>query len=347
MRPSRHDTAQSQRIVRLGSGRRLAQDRRGDPVHGPGGVAVSPPAAVRRLPAGPGVYRFLDAAGEVLYLGRAADLRRRVPSSWSDLRDRRHLVPMVARVARVEAVGCDSEHEAAWLERNLLERRLPPWNLTPGGQEAPVHIQLDDSGPVPRLSVVHEPDDRPGRRGFGPYLGGSRTRLAVSALRRVFPLDYAGPRLTGTARGLAEVRDVHPRDREGLVRGVTAVLERDEPAMAAFAADLIRRRDAAADAHAFERAARIQAELEAVPWVLAVQRVTVPGAGDHEVHAWAAGVLVSFEVRDGRVRGWTQRPCPRTGALPLLRRSAARWQPFADRAAELAARLSAAGGGET
>jgi excinuclease ABC subunit C len=50
---------------------------------------MSPPAAARRLPAAPGVYRFRDAAGEVLYLGRAVDLRRRVLAYWSDLRDRR------------------------------------------------------------------------------------------------------------------------------------------------------------------------------------------------------------------------------------------------------------------
>ena len=52
---------------------------------------------------------------------------------------------MVARVARVEAVPCDSAHEAAWLERNLLERRKPPWNRSPsGGQESEVWIRLSE-----------------------------------------------------------------------------------------------------------------------------------------------------------------------------------------------------------
>jgi excinuclease UvrABC nuclease subunit len=60
-----------------------------------------------------------------LYLGRSVSLRRRVASYWGDLGDRGHLAAMVARIARVEAVPCDSAHEAAWLERNLLERRKP------------------------------------------------------------------------------------------------------------------------------------------------------------------------------------------------------------------------------
>ena len=84
-----------------------------------------------RLPAAPGVYRFSDAGGRVLYLGRAVSLRRRVVSYWGDLGDRGHLAPMVARTARVEAVVCDSAHEAAWLERNLLRASLPPWNRAP------------------------------------------------------------------------------------------------------------------------------------------------------------------------------------------------------------------------
>jgi len=87
-----------------------------------------PRVAARSLPATAGVYRFRDAVGRALYLGRAGNLRRRVTSYWANLGDRRHLAAMMRWVARVEAVACASEHEAAWLERNLLERHLPPGN---------------------------------------------------------------------------------------------------------------------------------------------------------------------------------------------------------------------------
>ena len=97
------------------------------------------------LPQAPGVYRFRDQDGRVLYVGRAVSLRRRVPSYWGDLGDRGHLAPMVARIARVEAAVCDSAHEAAWLERNLLERRRPPWNRSVGGQESEVWLRLSAS----------------------------------------------------------------------------------------------------------------------------------------------------------------------------------------------------------
>src|ERR1700733_10047122 len=143
-------------------------------------------AVIARLPLTPGVYRFRDAADQVLYLGRATVLRRRVASYWLDLRDRGHLAPMVARVRRIEAVSCDSAHEAAWLERNLLATSLPPWNLTMGGQEHPVYIRLDPRPARPGLSVAHEPANRPaGTAYFGPYLGGRPARAAGKGLGRV------------------------------------------------------------------------------------------------------------------------------------------------------------------
>src|SRR5262245_35925451 len=101
------------------------------------------PPAIGGLPSTPGVYRFRDAGGRVLYIGRASALRSRVASYWPGSAHRGHLAAMVARIARVEAVSCDSLHETAWLERNLLEVSLPPWNRTPGGQENAVYIRMD------------------------------------------------------------------------------------------------------------------------------------------------------------------------------------------------------------
>jgi len=89
-------------------------------------LPATPRGQAARLPLGPGVYRFRDAAGRVLYLGRAVSLRRRVASYWGNLGDRPHLAAMVARIARVEAVPCASAHEAAWLRAPV---RLEPARL--------------------------------------------------------------------------------------------------------------------------------------------------------------------------------------------------------------------------
>src|ERR1700709_2543997 len=162
------------------------------------------PAAGAALPAAPGVYRFRDHSGRVLYVGRAGELRRRVSSYWGDLRDRRHLRRMMLRVARIEALVCDSAHEAAWAERTLLERSLPPWNRIAGGLEVPVSIGLDASPEAPGLCLASaHRRPAPGVRCFGPYLGAGKVRLAVSGLERLYPLGHAGPTRPPGERGLA------------------------------------------------------------------------------------------------------------------------------------------------
>jgi excinuclease ABC subunit C len=295
-------------------------------------VAPIPGAAC--LPLVPGIYRFRDQAGRVLYIGRAVSLRRRVLSYWGELGDRGHLAPMVARITRVEAVACDSAHEAAWLERNLLERHRPPWNRSLGGQEAEVWIRLSASPRTPGLTVVHQPASSD----FGPYLGGQKVRDAVSGLGRVLPLGYAADGQAGTERDMARVRGASPAARAGLARVIAAVLNRDRAAVAELRAGLTARRDAAAAALAFEFAGRLQAELAALDWITGEQKVTQV-QGDADVYGWADGVLVCFEIRGGRMCGWRQRPCGAAAARPHLAGTPPGWADFARHNAELAARL--------
>lgn len=287
-------------------------------------------AQVRRLPAAPGVYRFRDERGRVLYVGRATDLRARAGSYFSALRDRPHLRRMVRQIARVEAVACDSVHEAAWLERNLLEHAMPRWNRTAGGQEVPLYLRLDPGPARPGLRAVHEP--RPGS--FGPYLGGVRARAAVGALHRLFPLPYAGAGLTGAERDMAARLGVTAADRNRLLAGVQAVLRRDPAAVAAAAARLTALRDTASAALHFEHAGRLQEEIRALDWVTCPQRVTAPD-GDFAVAGWSGGVGVRFTVRAGRLCEWTQRP----SASPTVTDGPPGWPAFARRTAELAAAL--------
>jgi excinuclease ABC subunit C len=311
--------------------------------------AGAPPALIGSLPPAPGVYRFRDQRARILYIGRAVNLRRRVASYWGGLGSRGHLAPMVSRIARVQALVCDSEHEAAWLERNLLERELPRWNRSAGGQEVPVYIRLDLRPRSSGLKVVHEARPSPAARHFGPYLGGLRVRLAVSALHRVMPVAYAADGLRGWNRDMARARGIGPSDRAALTEELIAVLERDAEAVAWFRAELTRRRDKAVAELAFERAARLQEEIRAAEWVTSEQKVTQATAADFVVHGWGrehgevgGGLLVSLAVEAGRVRTWRQRPCGRAAADPLVAATPAPWVPFARRNAELAVQLDRA-----
>ena len=296
--------------------------------------------SILQLPRSPGVYRFRDARGTVLYVGRATELRPRVASYWSKLRGRRHLARMVAQIDRIEAVPCDSVHEATWLERNLLERSLPRWNRTRGGQETPVYLRLDTRPGAPGVSVAHVRQEADGLRYFGPYLGGERARHTVSALHRILPLAHTGTRLRGAELDMARTRGIEAMDVDTLAAAVTAVLQRDPAAIAQARSDLEGARDRACAAMAFELAGRIQAELQALKWTSEPQRVTLEDeAADSDVYGWSGGILVHFGIHAGRLDTWSQRTCTQARAMPRLTATEASWVEFAQRAADLAAAL--------
>ena len=296
------------------------------------------PAAVAVLPTEPGVYRFRDGAGRALYIGRAGNLRRRVSSYWGDLRDRPRLRRMVPQIVGIEALVCASEHEAAWLERNLLEHRKPRWNRARGGQELPAYIRLDAAPAAPRLDPVFSVDPRPGVRFFGPYLGSRKVRAAVAGLTRCYPLAYTSTRLSPAEREMAAMRGVSSEDRELLLARIAAVLEGSEEAVPQALERLRVRREEASAGLLFEIAAAVQDELEGLAWVTAPQRVTVEGAPNLKLAAWHEGLSVQFGIRAGRLSEWTQvaaegtvRPDP----IP------SGWQTFVKRNAALAAQLAA------
>lgn len=280
------------------------------------------------------MYRFLDRRGMVMYVGRAGNLRTRTLSYWGSLADRPHLRRMVPQIGRVEALACAGAHETAWLERNLLGRALPRWNRMRGGLELPVWLRLDSGPRHPSLQLIHGDQVAPG--GFGPYLGADRARAVRSGLLRVWPLAAVGAGASPAIRDLATLRGVAGTPSE-LAGAIAAALTGDPARVAQWRAGLHAARDRAVAAEAFELAAQATAELTAMDWVLAPQRVTRPGGWDGSVSASCAGVQLSLEVRGGRLHRWRQSlraPArARSGGCP------ADLQEFAEHNAELAARL--------
>jgi excinuclease ABC subunit C len=260
------------------------------------------PSAVALLPTEPGVYRFRDDRGRALYIGRAGDLRRRVSSYWGDLRGRSHLRRMMPQIVGIEALVCASEHEAAWVERMLLEHRKPRWNRVAGGLENPVYIRVDTA--ASGIRVVHEVVEAEGVRWYGPFLGGTATRMAVAALERVYPLTYTRSRLTGTERDLARLHGVGADDAAELIREIDLVL-RGDPSSVALARDLlVARRDEAAGRELYELAARIHEELDGLAWVASTVRFV--DTADLHLAACCEGQRVSLTLRGGGLRTWDQ-----------------------------------------
>ncbi len=288
------------------------------------------------LPAEPGVYRFRDSRGRVMYVGRASNLRARTRSYWGDLTGRRHLRRMVPQIVSVEALVCASVHEAGWLERNLLERSLPRWNRARGGQEIPAWLELRGQPRRAGLDLLRAASDT----AAGPYLGTERARAARNGLLRAWPLHLTGDRMNSVDRDLAEVRGVGPEQLGSHVTMIGQVLRRDDDALRQCLGLLEAARDRAAANLGFEIAQRIHEEMAAVRWVASPQRVTGALPEGLVVVGRAEGITVRLTAGKGRLDRWSVESS--AGSEHLPDHTPKQWQEFARTNALLAAALNAA-----
>lgn len=234
------------------------------------------------VPRKPGVYLFLSAAGEVVYVGKAKNLRDRVGSYFSQqIGYTRKMDGLLESLAAIETVVVGSELEALLLESQLIRRYQPRYNTAMRSHEQYPFIRVDVANAWPRITLAKARKDD-GATYFGPFRNASSARRTVELLNRVVPLrtcsrsfkdarSYGSPcieldlgRCLGPCVGKA--------DREkyrAIVHEVVTFLDgRDEALYELLWRDL----EAAAERLDFERAEKIRRELRHVSSVVASQR---------------------------------------------------------------------------
>ncbi|MEQ9190754.1 MAG: excinuclease ABC subunit UvrC [Alphaproteobacteria bacterium] len=155
-----------------------------------GGLAAGVEALLRRvrtLPDGPGVYRMLDAAGEVLYVGKARNLRRRVTSYTQPVRQPARLQRMIARTADLEVVTTHTEAEALLLESNLIKRLKPRFNVLLRDDKSFPYILIAGGHRFARLAKYRGARSASGDY-FGPFASAGAVNRTLNALERAFLL---------------------------------------------------------------------------------------------------------------------------------------------------------------
>ena len=278
--------------------------------------AFDPQHFVATLPYRPGVYRMYDAAGELIYVGKAARLRDRVGSYFSSRSGSPKVAAMVRRVARIEVTVVGSETDALLLECNLIKQYRPRYNIIFRDDKTFPYVLCAAGHEFPRLQFWRGLRRPPGQV-FGPFPNAHVVKEVLLQLQKVFRirncrdaffahrsrpcLQYQIGRCSAPCVGLINATD-YKRDLDAALQVLAGGSE-------TLSEELRTRMASASAALQFEAAARLRDQLAGLSELQSQQIATAPRARDVDVVALVGEpgryAVTLLTVRDGRSLGTT------------------------------------------
>jgi len=229
----------------------------------------------------PGVYRMIAADGEVLYVGKARNLKNRLTSYFVGKAQSTKTMAMVGQVANVEVTVTASETEALLLEYNLIKRHKPRFNVALRDDKSFPYLYISTDQDYPRISFYRGARKLPGRF-FGPYPNARATRETSLLLQKLFLirpctdsffanrsrpcLQYQIKRCSGPCVGLIS--------KEAYAQDIADAMKVLEGRGAELLDDLGTRMEQAAGQLQFERAARLRDQIHSIKAIHSTQSVT-------------------------------------------------------------------------
>ncbi len=271
-----------------------------------------------KLPTTPGVYLMKDAAGKVIYVGKALSLRSRVKSYFKDnLGQGGHSEKtraLVKNIVDLEWILTDSEMEALILECNLIKKYKPRYNIRLMDDKGYPYVRITTED-FPRVEYVHKMA-QDGARYFGPYTSSGDIKDTLKLLKRIFPLrsckSTAGwgrqqrPCLNRhIGRCLAPCMGQVSKEEYGeMIRQVILFLEGRQEVLCKRIEEKM---NEAAEALNFEEAAQLRDQLNAIRRVMERQKIVSGKGEDYDVINYARGksqiCVQVFFVREGKLLG--------------------------------------------
>lgn len=280
-------------------------------------------ALLKHLTHRPGVYRMLDGKRQVIYVGKARDLRRRVASYFSGRAQDAKTMAMLRSIADVEVTVTRTEAEALMLEYNLIKQHRPRYNILLRDDKSYPYIHVSTEHAFPRLSFYRGSSKKKGKL-FGPYPSAGSVRETLNQLQKVFRvrqcedsyfanrsrpcLQYQIRRCTAPCVGLVS-EETYGRDVEHAILFLRGDSE-------TVTAELAERMERASEQLQYEQAAQYRDQLAKLRQIQS-RLLTSRGKGDFDVIGLAAEqarycVAVMF-FRGGRSLG-SRNYFPRIGA---------------------------------
>jgi excinuclease ABC subunit C len=281
---------------------------------GPEQAGFDPREFLRTLSTRPGVYRMLDARGDVLYVGKARNLRRRVASYFGRKGLDAKTQALLHAVAHIEVTVTATEQEALLLEYNLIKEHRPRFNVVLRDDKSYPYIRVTTRHPFPRFEF-HRGSRGGGERFIGPFPDAGAVRHVLQQLQKLFCLrnctdiffanrsrpclQYQIGRCSGPCVGLISETE-YRRDVDDAIRFVEG---QDQ----AVVAELVARMERCADEMEFERAARYRDQIADLRRVQEQQIVSATDATDTDAVAMARQegqcAVALLMIRAGRVLG--------------------------------------------
>jgi len=142
---------------------------------------------IRMLPDSPGCYLMKDASGEIIYVGKAVNLKNRVRSYFRDTAHTPKVAAMIDHIDDFEVLLCETNLEALILECNLIKLHKPYYNILLKDDKHYPYLKVDLREPFPRLEICRRME-KDGAKYFGPYIGANAVQQVIEAVRDVFPI---------------------------------------------------------------------------------------------------------------------------------------------------------------
>jgi len=264
------------------------------------------------IPASPGVYLMKSKTGEIIYVGKAKDLRARLRTYFRDGDSRYSVQFLMKRVADVDFIVTNNEKEALLLENTLIKQHKPRYNIRLKDDKTYLSLRLDRREDFPRLTIVRR-YKRDGALYFGPYSSAAAVRDTLRTIQEIFPirrcpnhvfknrtrpcLNYQIGRCTGPCCDLISKEEYHK-----LVDEVVLFLKGRNDDLVKELKGCMERASAALE---FERAARLRDRLSAIEQTLEKQQAVSAAGFDRDVFGlYSADSEVHIKVlfiRDGKL----------------------------------------------